>query len=74
MPNESAVSASSVAAAVGVPVYVGSGVTPDNLERYPHADGFIIGSSVKKDGHWANVLDAARVKAVADAFALPKGR
>jgi len=59
----------SVAAAVELPVYVGSGVTPDNLARYQHADGFIVGSSVKHDGNWANVIDAARVKAVADAFA-----
>ena len=65
----------SVAAAVQLPVYVGSGVTHENLERYPHADGFIIGSSVKRDGHWANALEAARVQAIADAFAaLPARR
>lgn len=65
----------SVSAAVQLPVYVGSGVAPDNLDRYMHADGFIIGSSVKRDGHWANVLEAGRVKAVVDAFtALPARR
>ena len=58
-----------VAAAVGVPTFVGSGVTPENLERYPHADGFIVGSSVKRAGHWANALDAASMKSLADAFA-----
>jgi len=62
-----------VADGVGVPVLVGSGVTPENIDRYTHADGFILGSAVKKDGHWANALDGARVKAIADAFrALPK--
>ena len=62
-------------AAVGIPTFVGSGLEPANLANYPHADGFIVGSSVKRDGYWANALDAARVKAVVDAFtALPAGR
>jgi len=59
----------SVAAAVNVPTLVGSGVSPENLESYGHADGFIVGSSVKRDGHWANVLDATRVRAMVQAFA-----
>jgi hypothetical protein len=63
-----------VAAAVGIAVLVGSGVTPENIGQYPGADGFIIGSSVKRDGHWANAIDAARVQAMAKAFvALAKG-
>ncbi len=65
----------SVAAAVNVPVFVGSGVTPENVGKYPHADGFIIGSSVKRDGHWANLLEAGRVRAMAEAFkSLAAGR
>ncbi len=59
----------SVAAAVNVPVFVGSGVTPENLAKFPHADGFIVGSSVKRDGVWSNGLDPDRVRAVAGAFA-----
>jgi hypothetical protein len=63
-----------VAGAVNVPTFVGSGVTPENISRYPHADGFIIGSFVKQDGQWANAIDRQRVQAVAKAFAaLPKG-
>jgi uncharacterized protein len=63
-----------VAAAVGIPTLVGSGVTPTNMGQYPQADGFNIGSSVKRDGHWASAIDAARVQAVAKAFgALSKG-
>jgi hypothetical protein len=58
----------SVAAAVGIPVFVGSGVTAENLASYPHADGFIIGSSVKREGNWTNLLDAGRVRALSDAF------
>jgi len=65
----------SVAAAVNLPVFVGSGVAPENLARYPHSDGFIVGSSVKREGHWANLLDAGRVREMADGFrALASGR
>ncbi|RME93128.1 MAG: SgcQ protein, partial [Bacteroidetes bacterium] len=28
------------------------------------ADGLIVGSALKVDGHWANALDAGRVKAI----------
>jgi len=63
-----------VAGAVGILVLVGSGVTPENIGKYPQTDGFIIGSSVKRDGHWANAIDSQRVQAMAKAFgALSKG-
>ncbi len=63
-----------VAAAVGIPAFVGSGVTPANIGQYPQADGFIIGSAVKLDGHWANAIDPQCVQAIAKAFAaLPTG-
>jgi membrane complex biogenesis BtpA family protein len=58
-----------VSGAVGVPVLVGSGITPANLARYSTAHAFIVGSSVKKGGVWTNPLDADAVRAVADAFA-----
>ena len=57
-----------VAAAVRVPVLVGSGVTPANLPRFATAHGFIVGSSVKQGGVWCNPLDRDAVRAVA-AFA-----
>jgi len=45
-----------------LPVVLGSGVTADNIaDFYPHADGFIIGSYFKTDGHWAKSVDARRV-------------
>ena len=56
------------AGAVGLPVLVGSGITPENLARFPAAHGFIVGSSVKEGGLWSNPLDPAAVRAVADAF------
>ena len=53
--------------AVKIPVLVGSGVTLDNVERYlAAADGLIVGSYFKQDGHWSRPVDAARVKAFMD--------
>ncbi|MEK7329123.1 MAG: BtpA/SgcQ family protein [Chloroflexota bacterium] len=46
-----------------LPVYLGSGVTADNLGGYyPAADGFIVGSHFKVDGYWANTVDPKRVE------------
>jgi membrane complex biogenesis BtpA family protein len=58
-----------VATAVNIPTFIGSGLTPANISRYPQSDGFIVGSSVKRDGHWANPIDPQRVQAIAKAFA-----
>ena len=61
-----------VSLGVGLPVFVGSGLTPANLGAYPLADGLIVGSWVKQGGLWSNPLDGERVQAVAAAFrALP---
>jgi predicted TIM-barrel enzyme len=56
-----AVEVDAVAAAVSIPVLVGSGITADNISQYAAADGFIVGSTVKRDGHWTGALEAARV-------------
>jgi len=46
-----------------LPVYLGSGVTAENLaEFYPVADGFIIGSAFKHEGRWAADVDAKRIE------------
>jgi hypothetical protein len=46
-----------------LPVVLGSGVTAANLRTFlPDADGFIIGSEFKRDGHWANPLEPRRVR------------
>jgi uncharacterized protein len=46
-----------------IPVYLGSGVTAQNLARYyAAADGFIIGSHFKVDGLWSNTVDPKRVE------------
>ncbi len=46
-----------------LPVYLGSGITKDNLREFLSiADGFIIGSHFKRDGVWSNTIDSKRVK------------
>ncbi len=57
-----------VAAAVSIPILVGSGVTPQNLSDYVEADAFIVGSYVKSDGLWSNPLDKERIDALRRAF------
>ena len=49
-----------VARAVSVPTLVGSGITAENIGRFPDADAFIVGSSIKKDGLWSNPIDLER--------------
>lgn len=58
---------SGVAAAVRVPVLVGSGITAENLERYAAARGFIVGTSLKRDGDWTQPVDPARARALVTA-------
>lgn len=36
--------------AVQMPVIVGSGITAENIQKFAHADAFIVGSSLKYDG------------------------
>ncbi len=46
-----------------LPVYLGSGVTEKNLNRFFNtADGFIVGSHFKESGLWANAVDPKRVE------------
>ena len=57
-----------VASAVRIPVFVGSGITPDNVAAFAMADGLIVGSSVKQRGDWRLPLDLTATKRLADAF------
>ncbi len=50
-----------------LPVFVGSGVDAENVGSFlPVCDGLIVGSHFKRDGHWANPLDADRVRRFMD--------
>lgn len=54
--------------ATKLPVVVGSGVTAENAAAMlQHADAVIVGSALKKDGHWSGPVDLDRVKDVAAA-------
>jgi uncharacterized protein len=47
------------------PVIVGSGLTADNArELMTVADGAIVGSAMKVDGHWWNPVDGQRVRRI----------
>ncbi|MFQ5805841.1 MAG: BtpA/SgcQ family protein [Phycisphaerae bacterium] len=47
--------------AVGIPVCIGSGLTPENLpDLWAYADVFIISSYFKRDGLWSNPIDGQR--------------
>jgi len=50
------------ASATDAPVYIGSGVTPETVGELPRARGFIVGSSLKRDGVAANEVEPGRVQ------------
>lgn len=51
------------------PLFVGSGVDSGNAARFlAHANGAIVGTSLKKDGLITNPIDSERVRATAEAF------
>lgn len=53
-----------------LPVIVGSGLAPEQVEKlFAVADGAIIGQWLKHDGHWWNPVDPRRVEALMNAVA-----
>ena len=51
--------------ASALPVFVGSGVTVENVARYvPFARGLIVGSALKQDGDWRRPVEPARCRAL----------
>jgi len=56
-----------------LPVLVGSGITPGNVDHYAHAHGYIVGSALKQGGVWSNPLDPEFLRAMVAALAaLPR--
>ncbi len=54
-------------AAPHTPIFIGSGVTSANVEKFlPLADGFIVGTSLKIDGRVENAVDSTRVRALSE--------
>jgi membrane complex biogenesis BtpA family protein len=62
------------AACPSAKIFLGSGVTLENIKDYlPLADGFIVGTSLKADGRIYNPVDPRRVAALAEAVAKSEG-
>jgi hypothetical protein len=58
-------------AATKLPVWVGSGTTPDNIAlMLQHASAVVVGSSIKRDGDWRQGPDPKRCKAILKAAGL----
>ena len=47
--------------------FEGSGITPENLNKFSNADGFIVGSYLKENGLWSAEIDEKRVEKMANA-------
>lgn len=63
-PTDPAMAKKVRAAAPGVPLYVGSGVTIDTVGPFlDHVDGFIVGTHFKHNGKVAEPVDPERVRA-----------
>ncbi len=56
------------AAASELPVWIGSGLNPDNLADYPDAHGLIVGSWMKAEGDWTQSVDPRRAALLVDAL------
>lgn len=56
------------AAATGIPVFVGSGITPQNVEQFAAASGFIVGSGLKANNRVDQPIDPLRVRALVQAI------
>lgn len=54
--------------ASGLPVLVGSGVTPDNLAEFSRADGFIVGTYLKRGGEVEAPVDVSKVRRLREAL------
>ena len=61
------------AQASALPVWVGSGLTPENLRLYERAHGLIVGSWIKQDGDWRKPVDKARAEQMVAAFQALEG-
>lgn len=55
--------------ATKLPVLIGSGMTPENIQDYlPLADGFIVGSCFRKDGRFLEKLEPSRLHTFMEVF------
>jgi len=57
-----------VKSVASLPILVGSGVRIDNVSTYRDADGFIVGTLLKRNGAVDSPVDVERVRALAEAI------
>jgi len=50
-----------------LPIFIGSGITNENLLQFAKADGYIVGSHFKTGGRWQNQLDIDRIHRLVEA-------
>ena len=50
-----------------LPILIGSGITPENVNEFSNADGFIVGSYLKENGLWSAEMDEKRVEKMVQA-------
>jgi membrane complex biogenesis BtpA family protein len=63
-----------VRVATTLPILVGSGVGPEAVkDLFAYADGVIVGSWYKADGHWANPIDRDRARELVLAIRAARG-
>ncbi|NBT58666.1 BtpA family membrane complex biogenesis protein [bacterium] len=55
---------------VSLPVLIGSGVTAQNISEYSVANGFIVGSFLKKGKDWKNELDPDAIQQITKSIQL----
>jgi uncharacterized protein len=61
--------------ATKLPVIIGSGMTPENIKDYlPLADGFIVGSTFRKDGKFLEEIEVTRLKKFVTEFKKQKAK
>ena len=54
---------------IGAPLFIGSGLTAENVQQFlPYINGCIVGSYFKVDGKWFNDIDPERVRKSANAI------
>ena len=62
-------------AATTLPVLIGSGMAPENIPDYlPLADGFIVGSTFRKDGKFLEILQSERLNRFMSVFVSERKR
>ena len=63
----------SVRNSLKLPIFIGSGITPDNLaDYYDYADGFIVGSYIKESRYWENDISEKHCNRLIEKFNLLK--